>query len=92
MVRRLARLKGLGLTETVKLAVGLELRRETEAAPLRDRIAPLRDEILAREPTGLEADKAFFDDLSGCPLGHGVRARGRSFRLRRGPVCGLGAD
>ena len=65
LVRRLAREKGLGLTDTVKLAVREELDRMRRAIPLRERIAALRAAAPARPPTGLEADKAFFDDLSG---------------------------
>jgi antitoxin VapB len=43
------------------------LERDDQAKPLRDRIAALRAERPARPSTGLEADKAFFDDLSGEP-------------------------
>lgn len=65
LVRELARRRRIGLTEAVKLAVRNELRREDEAVPLQERIAKLRAEVLSRPATGLEADKAFFDDLSG---------------------------
>jgi antitoxin VapB len=65
LVRRLAREKGRGLTDTVKLAVREALDRVGRAIPLRDRIAALRADAPARPPTGLEAGKAFFDDLSG---------------------------
>ena len=65
LVRRLARIKGVGLTETIKQAVLRELTLEAEAVPLRDRIAALRAEVLAHPATGLNADKAFFDELSG---------------------------
>jgi antitoxin VapB len=65
LVRKLARRKGLGLTEAVRLAVENELRREEEAVPLRQRLRPLQHRIAARPATGLEADKAFYDDLSG---------------------------
>jgi antitoxin VapB len=65
LVRELARRRQIGLTEAVKLAVRNELRREDEAVPLRERLRPLQDRIAARPPTGLEADKAFFDELSG---------------------------
>jgi len=65
LVRELARRRQIGLTEAVKLAVRNELRREDEAVPLRERLRPLQDRVAARPPTGLEADKAFFDDLSG---------------------------
>ena len=56
---------GIGLTEAVRLAVRRELEREARAVPLRERIASLRREVMQRPGTGLEADKAFFDDLSG---------------------------
>jgi antitoxin VapB len=65
LVRELARKKGLGLTQAVKLAVREELTRESDAVPLRDRIAKLRDELASWPSTGQPADKAFFDDLSG---------------------------
>ncbi|MGK9233677.1 type II toxin-antitoxin system VapB family antitoxin [Inquilinus limosus] len=65
LVRKLAKRKGLGLTEAVRLAVENELRREEEAVPLRERLRPLQDRIAARPATGLEADKAFYDELSG---------------------------
>ncbi len=65
LVRELARRRGVGLTEAVKLAVGAELRRDADATPLRERVAALRRKVLSRPATGLEADKAFFDVLSG---------------------------
>lgn len=67
LVRRLAADHGVGLTEAVKLAVRGQLQREGQAIPLRDRIAALRAEATRRPSTGFEADKAFFDDLSGEP-------------------------
>jgi antitoxin VapB len=65
LVRELAGKRGIGLTEAIKLAVRHELQREREAVPLPVRLAALRAEILKRPATGLAADKAFFDDLSG---------------------------
>jgi len=65
LVRELARKRGVGLTEAVKLAVGAELKRDVDQIPLRERIKPLQAEIAAWPRTGLKADKAFFDDLSG---------------------------
>ena len=65
LVRELARQRGVGLTEAVKLAVGGELRREAERVPLRDRLRPLQEKVGTLQPTGLKADKAFFDWLSG---------------------------
>ena len=42
-----------------------ELHRLDEAVPLRDRLRPLQERVLNRPATGLEADKAFYDELSG---------------------------
>ncbi len=65
LVRKLARRRQIGLTEAVKLAVRNELQREDQAIPMQARLASLRARVISRPPTGLEADKAFFDDLSG---------------------------
>ncbi len=65
LVRELARRRGVGLTEAVKLAVGAELHREAQETPLRERIGGLRRKVLSRPATGLDADKAFYDELSG---------------------------
>ncbi len=65
LVRELARKKGVGLTEAVKLAAKAELQRDTEQTPLLERIRALREVVMSRPATGLEADKAFFDGLSG---------------------------
>jgi antitoxin VapB len=65
LVRSLAQRRRIGLTEAVKIAVQNELRREEESVPLRDRIAAIRRRIVGRPLTGEQADKAFFDELSG---------------------------
>ena len=58
-VRRLAKLKGKTLTETIREAVEKEYAA-TDRRPLRER--------LKKYPrTGLAADKAFYDGLSGDP-------------------------
>ncbi len=64
-VRRLAKLKGKTLTETIREAVEKEYRDAKAIPSLRERIKPIQDRIAARPATGLEADKAFYDDLSG---------------------------
>lgn len=61
LVRDLAEIKRLGLTETVKLAVENELKRTS----LHERIRPIQDRIAGMGRTGLKADKAFYDWLSG---------------------------
>lgn len=65
LVRELARKRQVGLTQAVKLAVGAELRRKAEETPMLERIRAVRAEVARRPRTGLRADKAFFDELSG---------------------------
>jgi antitoxin VapB len=65
LVRELARKRGQGLTEAVKTAVGAELRREVAGVPFAERLRALQDKALSRPETGLAADKAFYDELSG---------------------------
>jgi antitoxin VapB len=62
---RLAARKHMNKTDAVRTALENELRRLDETAPLRDRLRPLQDRVLSRPATGLEADKAFYDELSG---------------------------
>lgn len=66
LVRELARKRGCGLTDAVKLAVSRELGRgEAEAQTRLQRMRAISDKIARRPRTGLKADKAFFDELSG---------------------------
>ena len=65
LVRQLARKRGVGLTEAVKLAVGAELERIAAEPSVLEKIRALQAEIAKRSHSGLKADKAFFDDLSG---------------------------
>lgn len=72
LAEQLAGRRGLTKTAAVKLALRNELEREPAGRPPRKR--PARDivEQFWRERplpplTGLKADKAFFDDLSGDP-------------------------
>jgi antitoxin VapB len=67
LAERLAARKNINKTEAVRLALTHELRRLDEAVPLRERLLPLQERVLARPATGLEADKAFYDELSGDP-------------------------
>ena len=52
LVRTLAKRKGVGLTEAVRLAVGTELQRLDREPPLRERVAAIRKSIVARGRTG----------------------------------------
>jgi antitoxin VapB len=67
-VRKLAKLRGITLTDAVRSAVTEALA--AEAKPHRrekvlDDIKALRAEFAKYPKTGLKADKAFYDDLSG---------------------------
>jgi antitoxin VapB len=65
-VRRLAKLKGKGLTATIHEAVEHEYERACAAIPLIERLRPIQERFAAlKKPGGLPADKAFFDELSG---------------------------
>jgi len=65
-VRKLARLKGKTLTATVREAVEHEYEQEYGADDFMEavRAAQMAFQALG-PPTGLLADKAFFDELSG---------------------------
>jgi len=65
LVRTLAQKRGVGITEAIRAAVSAELQREEAATPMIERIRALQEEVLSRPDTGLAADKAFFDWLSG---------------------------
>lgn len=65
LAEKLASIKQTTKTEAVRLALEGELRRAAEAVPLREQLRPLQSRVLAHPATGLEADKAFYDDLSG---------------------------
>jgi antitoxin VapB len=64
LVRQLARQRGVGITEAVKLAVRAELRRGADGEYLA-KVREIQERIAARGRSGLKADKAFFDELSG---------------------------
>ena len=65
LAEKLAARKRLNKTAAVKLALENELRRIEEALPLRERLRSLQNRVLARPATGLEADKAFYDEMNG---------------------------
>lgn len=65
-VRKLARLKGKTLTETVREAVEREYAAISTIPPVIDRLRPIQAAFLAlKRRGGQPADKAFFDELSG---------------------------
>jgi antitoxin VapB len=62
---KLAALKQIDKTEAVRIALENELRRSDDVRQLRERIRPIQDRVASWGSTGLEADKAFYDELSG---------------------------
>jgi antitoxin VapB len=65
LAERLAARIQVNKTDAVRMALENELRRLDEAVPLRDRLRPIQQRVLSRPATGLEADKEFYDELSG---------------------------
>jgi antitoxin VapB len=65
LARELAALQGDGITHAVKSALKTKLAEERKKVPLMERIKDITDEIAAAGETGLKADKAFYDWLSG---------------------------
>lgn len=64
-VRRLAKLKNTTLTGAIREAVENEYWRERKKIPLEQRLEDLAQQFAKFPKSGLEADKAFFDELSG---------------------------
>jgi antitoxin VapB len=65
LAEKLAARKRMNKTDAVRMALENELQRLDEAIPLRERLRSLQERVLRRPATGLEADKAFYDELSG---------------------------
>ena len=65
LAEELAKRKQINKTEAVKLALVNELRRADDHLFLWERLEPQRKRMAKYPKTGLEADKAFFDELSG---------------------------
>jgi antitoxin VapB len=61
-IRKLAKLRGTTLTEAIRNAVLKELS-EDSAAGEDAALKKIQDRFASYPPTGLEADKAFFDSL-----------------------------
>lgn len=65
-VRQLAARKGVSMTEAVREAVESELAKlEGDKRPMIERIRDIQERVAAYPKTGLKADKAFYDWLSG---------------------------
>ena len=65
-VRTLAARLGVSLTDAIRISAENELKRVgVNAIARRQRIARIQDRLKTFAGTGLKADKAFFDELSG---------------------------
>ena len=60
-VRKLARVRNLSLTETVRVACEEALERDDRARPVTERLADIHARVRAAARMGRKADKAFFD-------------------------------
>ena len=67
LIGELAYLSGKTESDVIRQAVESEIQRLRQALPLSERLRRLREAHPLPPPTGLEADKAFFDELSGDP-------------------------
>jgi antitoxin VapB len=67
LAEKLAAIRRSTKTEAVRAALENELARIEGAKTLAERLQPIRDRIAKRPPTDLDADKAFYDELSGDP-------------------------
>lgn len=65
VVRVPAERLGVSPEEAIRRAVASGLRREDETASFRERIRLIQEHIASYPPAGLEAGKAFYDDISG---------------------------
>ena len=65
LAEQLAARTRMNKTDAVRMALEHELHRLDEAMPLLERLRPLQKRVLSRPATGLQADKAFYDELSG---------------------------
>ncbi|MDE2005332.1 MAG: type II toxin-antitoxin system VapB family antitoxin [Rhodospirillales bacterium] len=65
LAERLAARLHRSKTDAVQRALENELRRVERTLPLRERLRALQDRVLSHPATGLDADKDFYDQLSG---------------------------
>ena len=65
LAEKLAAIRRSTKTEAVRQALENELARIEGEQTLEERLRPIQDRIARRPATGLEADKAFYDDMSG---------------------------
>lgn len=65
LVAKLAKQRGVTKQDAVRFAVQAALDADAEAEPISERLRRFWEENPMPPPTGLQADKVFFDELSG---------------------------
>lgn len=65
LARDLARRHGTGVTEIIRRALQEKADREAAEPSLWEKLAPLRERVAKMPNSGLPADRAFYDELSG---------------------------
>jgi len=65
LARDLARRHGTGVTEIIHRALQEKAEREAKEPTLWEKLRPLHEKLEKMGRTGLEADRAFYDELSG---------------------------
>ena len=65
LAAQLAAIRKISKTDAVRQALESELARIESAKPLAERPKALQDRVAGRPTTGMKADKAFYDELSG---------------------------
>lgn len=67
LAEKVAALARVSKTEAVRIALSHEVERLEGKPSLLERLRPARERIACYPDTGLEADKAFFEELNGEP-------------------------
>ncbi|WNJ88438.1 type II toxin-antitoxin system VapB family antitoxin [Bosea sp. 685] len=65
LARDLARRHGTGVTEIIRLALVEKAERDLPEKTLWEKLAPIHAELAAMPNSGLQADRAFYDELNG---------------------------
>ncbi len=67
LAAKLAAIRKISKADAIRQALENELARIESGKPLAERLRALQDRVASRPSTGLEPDKAFYDELSGEP-------------------------
>lgn len=67
LARELARRHSTGVTDIIHQALKEKAARDAAEPSLWEKLAPLREKVARMPDSGLLADRAFYDELSGEP-------------------------